>query len=1356
MTLSVYGLEAPAADTAVVDLVPRRMHQLFERSCAREPARVAVEHDGGTVTYGQLDSMANQLAHYLRRRGAGPGSRVAVFLARSISTYVSLLAVGKAGATLVPIDPAAPQERVGYIVGDAEVEVVITTSDLAPATEGSPCGVVLIDTEAAEIAGCPDTPIELAPPTEDEIAYVMFTSGSSGRPKGVMVSQASICNFLSVVPEVYDVRPDDRVYQGMTISFDFSIEEIWPTWVRGATLVVGPTDSRRLGGELADFLEDRGVTVLYCVPTLLATLPRVLPSIRSVLVGGEACPAQLVNRWADPGRRMLNTYGPTEATVTATVGQLIPGRTVTIGRPLPTYSVVLLDEQRVPVPDGEIGEICIGGPGVALGYAGRPDLTADRFIEHEMAPPGSRLYRTGDLGRIDADGNIEYHGRADAEVKIRGHRIDLGEVESVLMEDPLVAEAVVTAVAATPGGAAETLAAFVVQAEGDIEETELAQRLHERMRRKLPPYMVAATVDVLPELPTMPSGKVDRKRLPEPAGHRFTGGGPLVAAETPTEERVVAAWAQTLEVPAESVSVEADFFRDLGGHSLLAARAVSRLREAGFVSAALRDIYQNPTVRALCRYLSSGPTAASTRPGPLRHPSWAVGAAGAIQIVVLYLLFFVITVPVAYVYTVNDGYATVVVLVELMAAILLTYVAVRWVLPLMFVRVLLSGIRPGRYPLWGWTYLRIWTSSMLLGVAPLPVLSGSPLAAGYLRWLGASIGRGTHLGSSALAMPTMLRIGDGASVGYGATLRPWRVQDGWVLVQPITIGAGAFVGAHAVLDPGATVEAGGALGEQSLLVGDATVPSGQRWAGSPAAQVSELSQPVEHLLRGAPNPRAWPARLLIATFIGLVGLELAVIAMIAPTVMAVWAVLLNWGILAGLLITLLAGPIFVITVCVIVAVGKRLILPRLSPGTYSARSALGVRKWISDKLLETSLDYTNSLYATLYTVPWMRLLGAKIGRGSEISTAGHLDPDLLRLEDETFIADMASVGSATFAGGHLSVAPTVIGRRSFIGNAAVVPAGSCIGENCLLGVATVPPPGGIPSGTSWLGSPAINLPARQFSGNFAESETYRPSKELVRHRLAIEFVRATLPASLLGISTYLFLWVLSELARGRDLLWPALLSPFIAAGCALAVIGYCAAVKRNLIGAYAPRVEPLWSKYVRRSELVTGLYEAAAVPVGLGLLIGTPMLPPVLRWFGVSVGRRAWVGTTYITEFDLVEIGDDAAVGVEASLQTHLFEDRVMKMSKLSIGPGASVGNRAIVLYDSTIDRDVALDSLSLLMKGEHLAIGTHWGGIPAQSRGDTAGEPTRRPPTRLRWHRAGPGSHRRRQGDQARETVSL
>ncbi|MGY2060867.1 AMP-binding protein, partial [Nocardia gipuzkoensis] len=290
---------------------------------------------------------------------------MAILLSRSVHTYTALLGIGKAGATFVPIDPGAPADRVAYIVEDADVEVLVTSSEFDDLLKGLRPSIVRTDTDAPAISRAPATRPDPIDAAADPVAYVIYTSGSSGRPKGVLISQSSICNFLDVAPEVYGVRGDDRVYQGMTISFDFSIEEIWLTWARGATIVAGPTDSRRLGGELADFLDSARVTVLYCVPTLLATIPRELPGIRSILVGGEACPAHLVDRWARPGRRMLNTYGPTEATVTATVGELLPGRPVTIGRALPTYSIVLLDDDRAEVPQGEIGEICIGRPGVA-------------------------------------------------------------------------------------------------------------------------------------------------------------------------------------------------------------------------------------------------------------------------------------------------------------------------------------------------------------------------------------------------------------------------------------------------------------------------------------------------------------------------------------------------------------------------------------------------------------------------------------------------------------------------------------------------------------------------------------------------------------------------------------------------------------------------------------------------------------------------------------------------------------------------------------------------------------------------------------------------------------------------------
>ncbi|MGC9667868.1 Pls/PosA family non-ribosomal peptide synthetase [Planosporangium sp. 12N6] len=1315
---------------------------MFEAACDRNADGVALECGDERLTYRDLDVRANRLAHLLRDLGISRGARVAILLQRSVETYVALLAVGKAGAAFVPIDPESPPDRVAYIAEDADVALLLTSSDLADRADGLGRRVLAVDGCAAALAARPSdrpAPDHGGAGDGDPTAYVIYTSGSSGRPKGVEVAQSSICNFLDVVPGVYDVRPDDRVYQGMTIAFDFSIEEIWPTWSVGATLVSGPTDSRRLGAELADFLDAGGITVFYCVPTLLATIPRDLPRIRNLLVGGEACPGQLVERWSRPGRRILNTYGPTEATVTATWCELRPGRPVTIGRPLPTYSVVLLDEQRQPVGDGEVGEICIGGPGVARGYVGRPDLTADRFVEHPLAPPGSRLYRTGDLGRYTDDGEIEYLGRADAEVKIRGHRVDLGEIESVFLEDPEVAEAVAALMPTSDApDAPRELAAYVVRPahgadtrpetgtdldtdDGLAADDDLVRRLFQSVQTRLPGYMVPSFLDIVTALPTMPSGKVDRRRLPAPVHRRpSAAGGPVVAAHGELEEQVRAAWAEAFGMEPASLSVEANFFTDLGGHSLLAATVVSLLRVRGIgANPALRDLYDHPTVRGMATHLGtaarhSGP-AAPPRPAPLRHSRGRIAAAGFGQAVAIYLLLLAVTLPVSYVYTWNNGYVSVAVLVQLMIAILVSYLGVRWLLPVLLARPLAAGIRPGRYRLWGLTYVRLWALNMLLAVGPLPVLSGSPLMAAYLRLLGARTGRRTTIATSSISLPTLVEIGTDAAIGYGVSLRPWRVEDGWVTVAPITVGPGAFVGANAVLEPGATVGAGAGLGEQSVLGEGETVPPGARWSGSPPTPADALAPTVEAMLGSGEPVRGWRLRHLAAAAAGLVGLEFAAIAMILPSVALVWWALLTWGVLAGLVATLPAGPVYVLTVCAVVAAGKRIVLPHVPVGVHPVRSGLGVRKWIADKLLEFSLMFTNSLYATLYTVVWLRMLGARVGRGAEVSTAAHIDPDLLTLGPESFVADMASIGAATFAGGRMAFLPTTVGSRAFVGNAAFVPAGTELGDESLVGVSTVPPSGGVPEGTSWLGSPAMHLPLRQSSGDFSEDLTFRPPRRVVAHRLAVEFFRATLPASLLGASFYLYLLALSELAYGRDLPIPALVSPLVVIASGVVVIACCAAIKHNVVGTYTPRVEPLWSPYVRRTEFVTGIYEAAAVPAGVGLLVGTPFLPPVLRWFGVRIGRRTWIGTTYLTEFDLVEIGDDASVGPDVSLQTHLFEDRVMKMSKVTIGTGAAIGTRAIVLYDAVVGDDVSLGSLSLLMKGEHLTPGSRWRGIPAQ-----------------------------------------
>ncbi|MCJ0907249.1 Pls/PosA family non-ribosomal peptide synthetase [Rhodococcus sp. ARC_M6] len=1298
---------------------PRRLNHVFEATADLAPNAIALECDGYAITYSQLDQRSNQLAHLLIGQGIGLGSRIAIFLNRSVDTYVSLLGVLKAGATFVPIDPGAPADRVAYVVDDAGVELVLTSTDLIESTELCTVARLAMDTCSAAMEEQPwDRPIVDSSSDTDPACYVLYTSGSSGRPKGVEVAQSSICNFLDVVPEIYDVRPSDRVYQGMTISFDFSIEEIWPTWARGATVVAGPTDSRRLGGELADFLEENTITTLYCVPTLLATIPRDLPKIRNLLVGGEACPRELVERWARPGRKILNTYGPTEATVTATWGELLPGRPVTIGRPLPTYSVVILDDAHELVPHGEVGEICIGGRGVARGYVGRPDLTADRFIDHFSVPAGQKLYRTGDLGRWTPDGEIEYLGRADAEVKIRGHRVDLGEIESVLLEHPSVSEAVVALVAAASDEATPSeLCAYLVLVD-PREDDNLVGELAHAVSQRLPAYMAPAFVDVIAALPVMPSGKVDRSKLPEPTRRRFSAPtGPVVPPQNPQELAVRDIWARAFGLPAEELSVEANFFDDLGGHSLLAATVVSTLRESGIgASLSIRDLYSHPTVRSISEALAG---AGSARPivsnAAVRHTNSQVANAGQVQLAVIYVFLLITTLPVTYVYTVNDGDVSVPVLVQMMTAILVTYLGVRWFLPIMCARPLAAGITPGRYRLWGPTYLRLWTLDLLLAVGALPVVSGSPLMSIYLRILGATVGHRTVIATSSISLPTLVDIGDGASIGYGATIRPWRVESGSVIVGKIVVEAGAFVGANVVLEPGSTVCARAALGDQSLLSAGCTVPPEARWAGSPAAPAESLDPAVETMMCAESVRSRWQARHILAALAGLCALEVGAIALMVPGVALVWWALLTWGVLAGLVATLLSGPIFVVSVCVFVAVNKRLVLDRAPVGTHLVRSGLGIRKWMVDKLLEFSLLFTNSLYATLYTAPWLRLLGADIGRGAEVSTVAHIDPDMLTVGDDSFIADMASVGSASFANGRIMFQPTRIGNRSFIGNAAVVPAGMEIGDNSLIGVATVPPVNGVPAGTSWLGSPAIYLPRRQDSGDYSDELTYNPPREVVRDRLVIEFFRATLPPTLLGVSFYLYLLVLSSLAEGRDLLVPAIVAPLVAMGASLAVIGFCAAVKRNLVGRYRPRVEPLWSPFVRRSEFATGLYESAAVPIGVGMLVGTPFLPMVLRWFGASIGRRVWVGTTYLTEFDLVCIGDDATIGTEASLQTHLFEDRVMKMSTVTIADGASIGTRSIVLYDTVIGEDASLSPLSLLMKGEELPAQTRWRGIPAE-----------------------------------------
>ena len=587
------------------------MGQFFEQTCDRCPDDIALICGTSQVTYAELDRRANALAHRLLERGVQPSGPVGILLERSVDIYVALLGVLKAGAAYVPFDPSFPADRVAFIAEDAGMQDLITTSAFHDRTADLACPVLELD-HAGALAVESETRPRIGVDPES-LAYIIYTSGSTGKPKGVALSHANIVNFLRVATPIYDVRADDRVYQGLSIAFDYSIEEIWPAWIAGATLVAGPGDySQRVGRELTEFLNEHQITVFCCVPTLLTTIEDEIPSMRFLMVSGEACPPDLVRRWSRHGVRMLNTYGPTETTVTATCGELYPDRPVTLGRPLPTYTVHILDDHLNPVAEGESGELCIGGPGVAMGYLNRPELTAEKFVLNPFAgdwAESPRLYRSGDLARFTAEGEIEYLGRIDTQVKIRGYRIELGEIEEVLRADPAVQNAVVTPL--ERDGVAQDLIGYITLRDRDapLSEDDLRERLHASLKAALPAYMVPSFVEILDAFPMLAADKVNRNALPAPTSLPLgVRSGPHVAAASPLEAKLAAAWGEVMGIA--SVSVEDDFFHDLGANSLLMAHFCARVRkDAELPPVSMKDVYLNPTVRKLAAALAdSAPT----------------------------------------------------------------------------------------------------------------------------------------------------------------------------------------------------------------------------------------------------------------------------------------------------------------------------------------------------------------------------------------------------------------------------------------------------------------------------------------------------------------------------------------------------------------------------------------------------------------------------------------------------------------------------------------------------------------------------------------------------------------------------
>jgi amino acid adenylation domain-containing protein len=517
---------------------PQLLHEFFERQVQLRADHPAVECKGEILTYGELDELANNIAATLHGRGIRPGSLVALYLEKSTRLYAALLGVLKAGAGYVPIDPKFPIGRIQSILEDAQIATVISDGDLARDLQPHVAASVLsLESELPIYATRSSPPLEPVVVTPEDVCYVIYTSGSTGRPKGVVIEHRNAVNFVRALRTVYQLEPDDRVYQGFSVAFDASVEEVWAAFSRGGTLVVPTEDIARSTFDAADFINTKRITFFSTVPSFLAMIAGELPSVRLLVVGGEACAPELVTRWAKPGRRMLNTYGPTEATVVATATECIPGQQVTIGTPLPNYTAWVLGADLRPVPPGETGELYLGGASIARGYLNRAELTAERFVQlpsGEDGNPSGRLYRTCDLACSTENGVLQFLGRADAQIKIRGFRVELSEIEAVLMEHPSIRAAAVNVV---EFGNLKELAAYVVlePEDGEIDRASIAALL----QRRLPEYMVPRYLDVLEQLPVMTSGKVDRKLLP-PAKILLVGADRSVVAPATELERTIA------------------------------------------------------------------------------------------------------------------------------------------------------------------------------------------------------------------------------------------------------------------------------------------------------------------------------------------------------------------------------------------------------------------------------------------------------------------------------------------------------------------------------------------------------------------------------------------------------------------------------------------------------------------------------------------------------------------------------------------------------------------------------------------------------------------------------------------------
>ncbi|MFF3019176.1 Pls/PosA family non-ribosomal peptide synthetase [Streptomyces sp. NPDC057939] len=1262
----------------------RTLVDVFEASVRAHPDELALDDGTSRLTYRALAADVERRRRALAAAGVGLGDRVGVRVPSGTNElYASVLAVLAAGAAYVPVDAEDPDERAELVFGEAGVRAVLGAG------------------QRIDVAGTAGERAPTGRPGPEHDAWIIFTSGSTGKPKGVAVSHRSAAAFVDAEAALFlteePIGPGDRVMAGLSVAFDASCEEMWLAWRYGACLVPVPRAQVRSGADLGPWLVEQEITVVSTVPTLAALWEsESLNEVRLLIFGGEACPPELTQRLVTEGREVWNTYGPTEATVVACASLLTGEEPIRIGLPLNGWELAVIDESGEPVPMGGSGQLVIGGVGLAR-YLD-PAKDAEKY-----APLRSlgwdRAYRSGDLVRAEPEGLV-FLGRGDEQIKLGGRRIELGEVDAALQALPGVAGAAAAVRTARSGN--QLLVGYLVTQDGWDHAAAV-----ERLRAELPAALVPLLAPV-EALPTRTSGKVDRDALPWP----LPDAQPTGPTEQlyGTEAWLAEQWTETLGV---AVAGAGDDFFAIGGNSLAAARLTTRLRTR-YPSAAVLDIYQQPTLRKLARRLEKSvqDDGAARTVAPVGLRTQVVQSLLLLPLFTLVGLRWTVALlalgnvlhrfgaypwaPTASWWLVGAG------------ALLLFSPPGRLAIAAGGARLLLRGVRPGRYPRGGSVHLRLWTAERLAECAGATSLSGSWLER-YARALGAKIGPEVDL-HSLPPVTGMLKLGRGCAVESEVDLSGHWLDGDRLEIGPVKVGAGAVVGTRSLLFPGARVGKRAEVAPGSAVVGQ--VPTGQRWAGAPAHKLGKAK-------RNWPGHRP-PRTLRWRAMYGASGVCLTVLPVLAalPALLVVSRFVpagagLGQALRAALLAVVPGALAFGLAYALLLLVSVRLLSLGLRTGNHPTHSRIGWQAWTVTQLMDLSRETLFPLYAGLITPVWLRLLGMKIGRGAEVSTVLAL-PSLTTVGEGAFLADDTLTAPYELGGGWMRIGPSEIGRRAFLGNSGMTAPGRTVPDDGLVGVLSATPKKA-KKGSSYLGLPPVKLPRSAAAAD--RSRTYDPPARLLWARGLVELCRLVpvFCSAALAVLTAAGLCALMT-ASGSGAWAAALLSGVVlllagAAACLVSV-----AAKWLLVGRHRTGEHPLWSGFVWRNELADTFVEVLAVPWLAGSVPGTPLMTLWLRGLGARIGRGVWCESYWLPETDLVTLGDAVGVNRGCVLQTHLFHDRILRTDTVVLREGATLGPGGIVLPGSTVGARSTLGPASLVMAGESVPADTRWLGNPIEA----------------------------------------